>query len=386
MRLIDYLDILVFAGSIQGIITGILLRYAKPRRLSNRLLAVTVWLIALPGIHLCAHHVHFFDGSLATDWMHALVPWVAIMALGPLIYFYIRSVHEPAFVFKREYWRHFLPAGLDLVPKIVEILFLVNLVPVAWMHGREQLIGFLDTYNKYADLPRWLSLAYYIYLSGKYIRQVAPDSSAATWTKHFVVAMQLFVLVWFVYLVPYLIPAFSVVLAKRVGWFPVYIPLAVLIYWIGIAGYRHMLSIAYEVKPKVAEPGYARELLVQTAEKLTACMEADKLYLNPELDVAGLAQAIGVPAKLISATFNQHLNSNFSQFVNEYRVAAFQQKLQQPEAGELTLAGLAASCGFSSQATFQRIFKQLTGVTPAAYRKAGVQQPEEASNNAQIRI
>ncbi|WP_366940979.1 helix-turn-helix domain-containing protein [uncultured Chitinophaga sp.] len=33
------------------------------------------------------------------------------------------------------------------------------------------------------------------------------------------------------------------------------------------------------------------------------------------------------------------------------------------------MTGIALECGFSSQATFQRIFKQYTGLTPSEYRK-----------------
>lgn len=98
-------------------------------------------------------------------------------------------------------------------------------------------------------------------------------------------------------------------------------------------------------------------------------MEQDKLFLNPHLDVPGLANATGIAGKLISATLNQYLHSNFSQFVNEYRVAEFKRQVLLPGATDWTMAGLAASCGFSSQATFQRIFKQLTGITPGEFKK-----------------
>ncbi|MEI9807657.1 MAG: helix-turn-helix domain-containing protein [Bacteroidota bacterium] len=39
---------------------------------------------------------------------------------------------------------------------------------------------------------------------------------------------------------------------------------------------------------------------------------------------------------------------------------------------QLTIAGVAAECGFNSQATFQRTFKEITGIAPSAYRKSVV--------------
>ena len=48
---------------------------------------------------------------------------------------------------------------------------------------------------------------------------------------------------------------------------------------------------------------------------------------------------------------------------------AFKEKLNQPDIQHLTIAGIAAECGFSSQATFQRIFKETEGVSPSVYVK-----------------
>jgi len=38
----------------------------------------------------------------------------------------------------------------------------------------------------------------------------------------------------------------------------------------------------------------------------------------------------------------------------------------------LTIAGIAFECGFNSQATFQRTFKELTGQSPSEFRKTAL--------------
>jgi AraC-like DNA-binding protein len=58
--------------------------------------------------------------------------------------------------------------------------------------------------------------------------------------------------------------------------------------------------------------------------------------------------------------------------VNEYRVAMFKEKILLPEMNHLTIAGIAVDCGFNSQATFQRTFKEITGKSPSEFRKAAV--------------
>lgn len=378
MTLNTLLYVLILAGSIQGVITGCLLFNARPQHTANRLLAMIVWLIALPGFHLFGHYAQLFRDAWLPDLIHALIPWVLVMGLGPLIYLYVRTVTDTSYVISKRDRLHFLPVLIDLFPKLVELLFIAGLLRGGVFSNRSALVHFTDIYNRYADLPRWLSLMYYVYLSARYLRswqsaqtgKPAITGVAIAWVSRFIKALQLFVIIWLIYLIPYLIPATSLALRQKIDWFPVYLPMATLIYWIGITGYKQVLTANATIKEKSTEPAWSAELLAQTAQALQNCMQNDRLFLNPDLGLAEMAAATGLPPKLISATLNQYLNCGFSQFVNEYRVEEFKKRVWQPEVSDLTLAGVAASCGFSSQATFQRIFKQIAGVTPAAYKKS----------------
>jgi AraC-like DNA-binding protein len=111
----------------------------------------------------------------------------------------------------------------------------------------------------------------------------------------------------------------------------------------------------------------------QTILSLIAAMETDSIYLNPDLNLNILSKYTGIPAKTISAVINQHLHKSFNEFVNEYRIAAFKEKIQQPEMDNLTFAGIASECGFNSQATFQRTFKQVTGLSPSEFKNQVLQ-------------
>ena len=154
----------------------------------------------------------------------------------------------------------------------------------------------------------------------------------------------------------------------HLDWYPLYIPITLLIYWLGIKGYL----VAWE--QQAAEKKQEAQLLpagvVDTAiETLKNTMEQDRLYLNTALTLQMVAQHTGLAAKTISAVLNQHLHKNFNEFINGYRVALFKEKLLADGAEQLTFAGIALDCGFSSPATFQRVFKQVTGMSPSAFRK-----------------
>jgi AraC-like DNA-binding protein len=75
----------------------------------------------------------------------------------------------------------------------------------------------------------------------------------------------------------------------------------------------------------------------------------------------------------VSAVLNGQMEKGFNTFVNEYRVSEVKEKLLQPENNHLTIFGIASGCGFHSQATLQRVFKEITEVSPSAFRKNATQ-------------
>lgn len=102
---------------------------------------------------------------------------------------------------------------------------------------------------------------------------------------------------------------------------------------------------------------------------LEAVMQQKKPYKNPALKIADLADLIGTSSHVLSYLFNQYLNRNFYDYVNDYRVAEFKQLIAKEEYARYTLSALAEHCGFSSRASFFRHFKKMTGVTPNEYIK-----------------
>ena len=53
--------------------------------------------------------------------------------------------------------------------------------------------------------------------------------------------------------------------------------------------------------------------------------------------------------------------------MNGYRVAEVQRRLAAPDARRFTLLAIALDSGFNSKTTFNRIFKQVTGVAPREF-------------------
>ncbi|WP_071145048.1 two-component regulator propeller domain-containing protein [Bacteroides ihuae] len=102
-------------------------------------------------------------------------------------------------------------------------------------------------------------------------------------------------------------------------------------------------------------------------EKLTAYMNEQKPYINPDLKIADLAHAIDTSSYSLSYVFNQYLNQSYYDFTNEYRIAEFKKLVNDSQYSRYTLSALAELCGFSSRASFFRSFKKSTGITPNEY-------------------
>jgi AraC-like DNA-binding protein len=380
ITLAGFFKTIILLGIVQGFIIGILLFFSRKRTVSNRLLSVLLWLMSLASFNLYGNYVNWFDSPLI-GLLANIIPMVIVMPMGPLVYFYVRSSLDPGFRFTKKQYRHFLPAIIDLVPSLTVIGYILSVI-FRWIRPSPWPVGlFIDTYNIYADIPRWISISAYVWLSARYLKELkgtwvsgnnnihdgyGPDFS---WLRQFIRVFMVFQSIWLIYLVPYVIPRYNQRLLDTVDWYPVFIPLAILTYWLGLKGYILSQQKSRAMKKRSGGLALPAETVTRTMEILRHAMEADKLYLRSDLILPMLADRIGLPQKTISAVLNQHMHKSFNEFINAYRVAAFKEKILEPEANHLTIAGIALDCGFNSQATFQRTFRELTGKSPSEYRK-----------------
>ena len=369
------LQTIFLLGAVQGFILSSLLFFSTTNRRPNRLLAGLIFLIALASLRLYGLEKNWFHLSQFTSIIDAFVPMIVIMPLGPLLFFYVKASLNPQFELTKKDRLHFFPVIIDLVPQLTAAIFVIGLLTHQLQNNPGPWGLFIDTYNVYSDIPRWFSVSLYLWFTARYLAKMKNASHDSMqhqpglfkWLQQFVRVLGIFQLIWFLYLIPYIIPRYSNKLMDWVGWYPIYVPLAILVYWLGIKGYlisHRPLSFQRNTGSTTVLPA---EVAEQAVAALTNAMEADKLYLDPNLTVSVLATHTGLTPKSISAVLNQRLHKNFNEFVNEYRVQAITERMQQEESRQLTIAGMAYECGFNSLSTFQRAFKTITGVTPKEY-------------------
>lgn len=105
-------------------------------------------------------------------------------------------------------------------------------------------------------------------------------------------------------------------------------------------------------------------------DKISAVMEEEKAYCNPNFSLDSLAESVGSNSRYVSQAINEVYGKNFSSYVNEYRVRLACERLADTENyGSMVIRAIGESVGFKSQSTFLAAFKKITGMTPSLYLK-----------------
>ena len=235
-----FFQTIILLGAVQGFIVGGLLFYAPGKRLANRLLATFICLLASASFGLYASYTNWF-GSPWLAFLSNFIPFITGMLFGPLMFFYMRAFLEPDFTLGRKQRLQFLPVIIDLGVPITTIIFVIGMWTNTVKNNPRAWGNFIDHYNTYSDIPRWLSLAIYVWLSFKYLhtyKTAGKQVSGFAWLQQFVWLMAAFTGIWLLYLVPYVIPRYTNMMLDNFDWYPIYVPITVLIYWLGIKGYR----------------------------------------------------------------------------------------------------------------------------------------------------
>jgi AraC-like DNA-binding protein len=101
--------------------------------------------------------------------------------------------------------------------------------------------------------------------------------------------------------------------------------------------------------------------------RIESAMMQDKLYREMSCNREQFAKKLELPEHVISRTINQAMGKNFNEYINSYRVQEAQTRLASEET---SITAIAFEVGFSSTASFNRVFKAMVGRSPTEYRQS----------------
>ena len=362
---ITLFDLLFFGMIFIAINFALLLTFVKSiNRAANRFLALALVIMALWMMQILSIDIRLEIYLPGWDRL----PMQFLLALGPLIYFYSVKITRPAYQFSWKDLLHFSPLLLEQGALVLEI--------------RESLQTGEATYattafhqvNPLLQLLIFISVISYLYRSDQLIqdfyRRMQPvlmDRSRLEfrWLRRLLAATALLWLLWMVYAaVDYFgyrhQPGIHVC-------YPLYIFFAVIMIWTAAAAFlkpQAGMMVQASAAPKPAPPAELRA----KGTWLKNAMATNRYYQDPELSLSSLAENLGLTSHELSRIMNTALKKGFNDFINEYRVQDVACKMQDPAYSHITLLGIAFESGFNSKATFNRIFKQMTGKSPIEYK------------------
>ncbi|MEM9884650.1 MAG: helix-turn-helix domain-containing protein [Bacteroidota bacterium] len=377
----------LFFGFLQGMIYAILLllRGYKREMLSDKLLAGVLLVCAFSVAQYMLGFGGWYDSRDGYSTFMFYFPFHNYLLLGPLIYFYFRSLTNHQFSFqKRDIW-HFIPGGLNLL--VYFFAFSGDLLLSHWLLG-EPLPKHFGTQGNLSALRQqyWDSIAQvaglistiaYIFLTirefGQYKKYIHNNFAATegiefAWLRMvlwaFVIGMGINWLFDFLQL--------FIDLNYAQNWNS-FLVTAIMIYFISIPGYTasHKIPVLVfspkEEKKVASEETNTFPELEKWKYQIERLLEEEKIYLDPNVTLSSLAKKLKTNPSVLSKVINTGFKKNFNDFINSYRVEDVQQKIRQGEYEHFTLMSLAFDSGFNSKSTFNRAFKKFSGVSPKVF-------------------
>lgn len=101
-------------------------------------------------------------------------------------------------------------------------------------------------------------------------------------------------------------------------------------------------------------------------EKLNQALLYIEANYGSELTLRDVSQAAGFSEFHFSRLFKESMEMNFHDYLNEFRVKKAERLLVETDT---SVSDAAFSAGFNSLSTFHRVFRELKGCSPSAYRR-----------------
>lgn len=276
----------------------------------------------------------------------------ACFLIGPFLYLYVKAAVQSERYRRGEWWWHVIPVILAM-----------------------GLIGYYTPYREYRYLWKrmlggvygWTLFGYWLVYILAAIRVGWPMVRKAFVSRKDLSDKELWVvsvvggnaIIWLAYntsqYTSYIFGAFS---------FSFVFYLMVLLWFFR----RRNKALFFDKPERYANKRIAEEEAEGLGHQLKRLFIEQHIYKAPDLKLATVAAELQIPTHLLSQYLNDNLGKKFNDFVNEYRIRAVVEMLEDND--HLTLEAIGAECGFRSNSSFYAAFKKFKGVTPARYRKA----------------
>lgn len=103
-------------------------------------------------------------------------------------------------------------------------------------------------------------------------------------------------------------------------------------------------------------------------KELSYLMESKKIFKDPDLSLTSISERLNISVTYLSQLINKLTGTNFSDYINGYRVKETQKLLGHYTYNSYSILSIGLEAGFNSKSAFYTAFKKHTGTTPSQYR------------------
>ena len=389
-------------SSILGIFLSLILLYFNARKNRSTIyLCLFFLLLSLYGFY---QYVLLYSKSVFLTEILLVgfsIVFPVLYLIGPMLYWYIRSVLTDDSRLKRNDIWHLLPLIIYFLSSIpYNFVTLADKIQAAVEVVKD--VSYIQTYHAtildqifpvsaiYLSRPI-LVLVYTLWSAGLFINYLIKKKVSEVLSKQHFMKKWLCLLLGFL-LVLEVTQIILIIKAFEMHFSDLYFTLNVFRIF-SAAGLTGLLISPFffpfilyglpRVPQPLTTPNPSDDLQAKTAEKSRQNFESDYIltidetitfsmkeyqpYLQPDCNLAYISKLINIPKHHLAYYFREVKKQPFNDFRNEWRINHAKALIQEGKASEITLEAIGSLSGFSSRNAFITDFKKIESVSPGAY-------------------
>jgi AraC-like DNA-binding protein len=360
---------ILFAGILQGVIFAFVVFFNKKYKSKSILYLVALIIsFSLNNLQFYCADIGLYNSEFFYNYI--FIPWCLIIPVFFYLYISKSLYPEKSITFKQK---------LLLLPFFIGLFFSTIYKIIIGINFKDEVIlnFFYPIPNIIEFVAILLNQIIYVYVFfqiknfEKSNNEFKLDSIQIrlNWLKKIVVFLFGLTFIWLFLMCK------TVVVDEQVNFYPLWIGISILTYWLGYIGiYKFGIIEERKKLRRFSEQNKSSYSIVEKPKNQNIIdfeniILNQKRFLDSELTLDKLADELNLSKSYLSRTINAELGFGFIDYVNSLRVEEAKKYLLNPDFSNYTLVSIGIEAGFNSKSAFYSSFKKNTGLTPTEFKK-----------------